>query len=1841
MKKMKKTFLGVILSCLMAVCLCLGITFIKPNTTLVVAETMVTETTSITNMHVRDSFFLFFLGTNDYANAGANTSVGSAGLSEYNTLDKVQVYMTNGESVPLWKVVNGTDCYKRYGEGNSVAYKLNAGYNGTTIAGVYIPEGTEFPSYEYTNNGGAAKAYVTDKAYTLMSDDTSNATFAINWQVSTRGEVTEEKTNVTNVHLRATNRLLLFLDTSDYANTAATTSISGKTALTNYNTLDKILVYTTEGEYTFRETISNATYYNVWGETGSVSYDFKSGFDNTNVTKIVIPAGTEFPSFEYTNNGGAQKAYVTEKNVIWTNNGVGNDSTNWSKITFGAAVEEEDVEIPAQTFNTDVTSLEYANNRVGFYLSVSDYENANNNDATLMPNKDSFESLNTLTNITVNGTAFNDLYKETEVTYLKMWNKVAIWIPIAAIEDNTTVVIPAGTQFPSYLGASGGLANTYVTTEDVTYTYMSGAWEKKIDWVPTAATASVHRIGDQRLMLSISGSDYANAQPNTTFDVNKLAQLNTLDYILLNGAPLSRLGLSEYFVNLYASGAIAFGKISVANGDVITIKAGAQFPSYAFINTGVASCYVTEKEVSFKYHKVSPTGAESGDWSIFEEMPTTIQKVVFNDTKEADNNVLYLWLSNHDYGNTEGTVDVSGGIGKLNTYDYIEVDGVKLSNLSIGGIAINFFTRWGALGIMLNDYGVENEPSYIYLKAGCQIPSLSFAKDGSVMSVYVIEEDTWIVYNDYYDNWEIMTQKPENIVEVGDILPVNESMVGRIFLGWELNGELYKGGAVAPTQGIAKAVYLDYALEDGASIRMADTAEESGIRFTSFLQEEGYVTYSKYIHSVGIIVLPLELLGSEAFEVNHSATPVNFYASQEKGFTFADGVMTMRATIQTVRATNYNRDYAARVYVRVNYAGGETDYAYGYFQKENHVRNIYEVATEAYKAGEGTSTQRTVLKGYAGKIIDLTFDGETFTATADTIDSALTAIQTVAIEDGIVRLALTSDGESEPLLIINGEPIRNAEILEKTYENNLFTISFIYETSAGLTYYASDAAMEKFFQDYFELYSMAGAYAVTHSGVSNGPTYQQDWYMNAMAWFKATNLIANNSSANENATYSAEDYALFYLNNIDVDKNGNVYSNMNDKSHDTPGNGPAYSTVTSYYLMNSQGWPLPHMESKGWEAFHSEFNDNVTEEALKTEIENQTDFYKSDFEDSSYWRVNGSSVEQFNGVARYIGTAKTGLENATGATNAIVYEETDLSYSSYNAPFVELRLLINDPNGAITDFAIEWQTGGVWYSVTQSEYANNPYDMPNATGMYRSYFPLYTHANYGAGEVVYGKDDSNAKEITGLRVVLIAKDTTSNVTVDLDYVRATADSRHSVNGPKYIISLNEYAANHNDLDLLAKNITRARKAMLFQLNPLQGVNGLVNLSYLHRHDSYEGAANNFWDIYPAGNLNMDANIYFYEALLALAEMEEVLAAKGISVAEKASIEWHDLNGAKQTATYAETADSLRALAATVKTNIQNTFYNTTTGRFAWSVRDVDSKGGKAAGSLMDYGFTELNLRAIEAGIATDAQANSIMQWISGARTVNGDKVTGSGIYEQPFAPVTTTVDNKKYYIDGSYLSSVVESDFTTFYYDEKFGVLCQDGGTIMHVSYYDVLARAKILGVDNAYTRMTAIKDWFVAVQAKNPNAASTGWADFFKNYYTASGALQGGEAQGKYGLQDEFKEAVMLIAAAPKIFLGLEAHYDTLTIAPNLGSNLTYFGMENLSFGGNTYACRAEKDSITLSGIHRNVNSGLQVTLKLAYTAGQSVYLNGKVLNASAYTIENGYVIVTTDFANLTLQVK
>ena len=319
------------------------------------------------------------------------------------------------------------------------------------------------------------------------------------------------------------------------------------------------------------------------------------------------------------------------------------------------------------------------------------------------------------------------------------------------------------------------------------------------------------------------------------------------------------------------------------------------------------------------------------------------------------------------------------------------------------------------------------------------------------------------------------------------------------------------------------------------------------------------------------------------------------------------------------------------------------------------------------------------------------------------------------------------------------------------------------------------------------------------------------------------------------------------------------------------------------------------------------------------------------------------------------------------------------------------------------------------------------------------------------------------------------------------------------------------------------------------------------------------------------------------------------------------------------------------MAETVKANINSTFYNEETGRYAWSVRDKASSDGKAAGTLMDYGFTELNLHIVAAGIADEDKALSVMQWINGDRSVSGDKVTGVAIYQRVFAPVSTTVEH------------TANSDYIEMYTDKAFAYWCQDGGTIMHVSYYDIMARARVLGVENANARLSAIAGWFASVSDYYAaNDGSGNYADFFKDYYAANGgnSLQGADGSGELGLQDEFKEASMLYATAPKTYLGLTANYGVLHVTPNLG-NLEYFAMKGLSFGGITYSCYATENTVVLSDISGEEGSLLKATFTLAYSEGQNVYCNGKLLSESAYSVVNGYVIITCDFTNVCVQVR
>ncbi|MEE0896430.1 MAG: hypothetical protein U0L88_02215, partial [Acutalibacteraceae bacterium] len=85
------------------------------------------------------------------------------------------------------------------------------------------------------------------------------------------------ETTITKIHHRSgDNRLLLFLENTDYSSVGATTHAPDDIDATGVNMLDKILLFLDEDTFVTLRTAWNdndQAYYNVWGETNSICLD--------------------------------------------------------------------------------------------------------------------------------------------------------------------------------------------------------------------------------------------------------------------------------------------------------------------------------------------------------------------------------------------------------------------------------------------------------------------------------------------------------------------------------------------------------------------------------------------------------------------------------------------------------------------------------------------------------------------------------------------------------------------------------------------------------------------------------------------------------------------------------------------------------------------------------------------------------------------------------------------------------------------------------------------------------------------------------------------------------------------------------------------------------------------------------------------------------------------------------------------------------------------------------------------------------------------------------------------------------------------------------------------------------------------------------------------------------------------------------------------------------------------------------------------------------------------------------------------------------------------------------
>jgi len=245
----------------------------------------------------------------------------------------------------------------------------------------------------------------------------------------------------------------------------------------------------------------------------------------------------------------------------------------------------------------------------------------------------------------------------------------------------------------------------------------------------------------------------------------------------------------------------------------------------------------------------------------------------------------------------------------------------------------------------------------------------------------------------------------------------------------------------------------------------------------------------------------------------------------------------------------------------------------------------------------------------------------------------------------------------------------------------------------------------------------------------------------------------------------------------------------------------------------------------------------------------------------------------------------------------------------------------------------------------------------------------------------------------------------------------------------------------------------------------------------------------------------------------------------------------------------------RGLAAEVRTKGNEVFWNAAAGRFAVC---IDSEG-----QAHDYGFVSPNLEAVHFDFATPEHARSILDWISGARLVEGDTVRGEEIYRWIFAPLTT---------DPAQSRLVVLAEPGR----RRLGKRHPERRLRSRLFLYDLMARLKVRGPDDAWARLKAILGWFGEVKA----------AGGYKEYYARrGGSLQGGNVGGNLGITLEFWESAMVPQIMLNGFLGFRPEADGFSLRPDLPCDWPELAIDHLSLHGRTLGLKASAEDITVTG--------------------------------------------------------
>lgn len=738
------------------------------------------------------------------------------------------------------------------------------------------------------------------------------------------------------------------------------------------------------------------------------------------------------------------------------------------------------------------------------------------------------------------------------------------------------------------------------------------------------------------------------------------------------------------------------------------------------------------------------------------------------------------------------------------------------------------------------------------------------------------------------------------------------------------------------------------------------------------------------------------------------------------------------------------------------------------------------------------------------------------------------------------------------------------------------------ESENFIKFVSTQGDFDNFINDYLHRHLRYDDYRIGPLALGDSVMFNKEWESLALMWFDST------TSSGE-ITDDRYQKINNWISNVTIDKFGYVWAITGGGLDDTT------SAAGQFF---QQGWPFPAYNTNANGGRGYEFNRN-----------------------EQGWTTNANSATVDGGL----------WQTSFSGKGELVFTSPDtINLNTLKSPFLELDIRLADQNAfgknsSIEDIVVRWRTAaddeagveGYPNEVSQSEFATIPAENIGASFVQHLYFPMYLHENWG------WDTDNN---ITSVQIAVVPKEgETMNIKADINYVRFNYDTRQSNNAVLLLTAAKNYQEFTGDLETLEQNLPRYRQAIQFMLGTLGGKeNKLIDVSYFAGHDGVvldergrptngHGIGNGYWDLLGFPGVDFYSNVYYYKALKAMAYLESVAEQNDIDVGE---VQVYSGKNDGTMETYSETSASLNALAEETRKEIQEYFWNEETGRFHMGYNLDDPNHEKP----IDYGYVVFNEEAIVAGIPTAEQEASIMSWINGDRIVSGDTSQGEDIYKFRFAPRTSTLRNEKQYFWG--WNSL----------NTPFGMQVQDGGAVLYTSFYDLLSRIKVLGVENAWARFQEIQDWYEDVQAAGGEGTR-----FYREYYDQLGddsqSLQGDGTAGGLGLDSEFLENAILYATIPYGFFGLGSDgVGSLTVAPNLPQDQQFWEIENLMFNSVKYDLRVTNSSVELWSV-RGAKSGMTLTAQLKKPEGSfTVLVNG--VETTDYTEKDGYLYITMPFA-------